>query len=284
VDVNEGPAFVQDPNPEPYQEGLFVHRDGIQVDKLLVEQDGQINDPFELRIKEKLKGFSYSLNYRFIQNQRTGTAGSPRVNKKCFDGLRQRLDDPKYGMNPACKIDGGGVNLAASGTSTDAAQMEYLLEQAFDELGSPTGEGIVILGAPRFLRSWNRVTKKQASGGGFRYDKDALDRQITMFMNARVQSVGRVAPTGINRVQAPVISVTETANGSADTGATFTSIYLVNMGLDTLHGWQYGPMKPTAPILLPNQTHYQVMIEGTVGLNHPSTRAFARIYDIDMGA
>jgi hypothetical protein len=43
-------------------------------------------------------------------------------------------------------------------------------------------------------------------------------------------------------------------------------------------------MKPTAPILLPNQTHYQVMIEGTVGLNHPSTRAFARIYDIDMGA
>lgn len=286
VNIDEPPAIVKDPDPEPWEEGIFIHRDGCQVDDLYLQEENVINDPFELKIKTKIRGFTYSLNDALINNVHLNYANRNRaVNKKCFVGLRERLDKPElYYTNTNCKIDGGGVDLSSGGAASDGIQMEYLLEQALAEIGAPDGTGVAIVASSKWRRSFNRSIKKAGSGGGFRYDKDALDRTVEMFMNAKVIDCGRKAPTGskMARTQTSIISNTETSDGTADTGSQYTSVYLIKYGMEHLYKWEFAPFKPSEPYLLPDGTTWQVNLNGTCGIAIPDTRAFARIYDIKV--
>lgn len=286
VPLNTSPNIVKDPDPEPWEEAYFLHRDGCQVDDTLLKTDDQINDPFELKIKTKLEGIAFDRNYKLIQNKHGGVFGTdPRVDENAFVGFRERLDKPgKYRTNPECLIDAGGINLGSSGTGTDGINAEFAFEQLFAALGSPDGTDVVLTGNSIFKRSLNRAVKKSGSGGGFRYDKDAYDRTVEYFMNAVFMDCGRTAPTGglVDRVQGYVISPTETADGTADTGGNFTSVYGFKVGMDHLYGWEYDPLKPSEPFMLPDGTIWQVNLSHGIGIAQPDPRAVGRIFDFAL--
>lgn len=284
VPINTPGTTSRDPDPEIWEEALYIHRDAVTCDNVLLMDENQINDPFDLRIKTKLEAYAFDMNYKMIQNRHIGVG--QRVNPNAFVGFRERLDDPAtYGTNPECKIDGAGVDISTAGTAATGGQIEYLIEQLFYSLGSPRGKGITLVMNNQTYRAVNRTIKLQASGGGFRNDKDAYDRGIEMYKEANVIDCGRQAPTGplTARVQPPVISYTETADGTADTGGTFSSIYAFKGGMEDLYCWWMEPFKPSEPYMLNDGSTWQVNLNGTVGIAMPNTRAIGRIYDINLG-
>ena len=269
VDIGAPPVVNKDPDDEIWEEGIFVYRNAATCDQLLLEDKNNRDDPLDRKVKLKIQGLSYSLNYKFIQNKHTGTG--TRVNRKCFVGLRERLDDPgRYGTNPDCLINGNGVDLSSGGTGNSGLDMEFYLDQLLYELGSPDGDGITLAGNGLFRRSFDRTVKKAGSGGGFSWQKDNYGRQVPTFRNAVLIDAGRLAPTGPKtaRTQPPIISTTETADGTQDTGGTFTSVYGFKSGADSLYAWTFGMLKPTDPYLLPDGVTWQVNVNGNVGNCH----------------
>jgi hypothetical protein len=283
--LNNGTNVQNGPDPEWQDEEFYGFRDAIDIDKKILQDESQINDPFELRIETYVKGVSYDMNYKFIQNKHIGaTDGSdPRVDPNSFIGIRERLDNTaKFGNSPQCKISAGGINLGASGTGADGLNIEFLIDRLFARMGSPTGEGIILVMSDLTMASFDRTVKKAQSGGGFRYTEDAFDRTVTKYKNAIIMSCGYAAPTGPrgNRVQSTIISPFETEDGVSDTGGAYTSIYAFKPSSKGLFGWQFEPLAPSKPRLLDDGCTFRVNFDGGMGLQNEDPYALGRIYGV----
>jgi hypothetical protein len=79
-----------------------------------------------------------------------------------------------------------------------------------------------------------------------------------------------------------IISTTENATGTANTGGTFTSVYAVNYGTDHFYGWQFEAPNVQDLGLIYNGAIYRTLIDWAVGLMNASTRSIGRLYDIKL--
>ncbi len=259
--------------PTAYQEQVYMIRNNIDVDKLLVQDVNAIVDPRAAQTEAYMKSVTYDFNYKFLKNDHiTGDVNAPI-------GLRYRIDNGGiFGVRPENKIDAGGVLLTQAGaTQATANQFIEFLDQLLWSVDSPEGTGVTLYMNEVLKRRFAFVIRLMGTSGGFSIVQDQFNRSVQMYKGAIIRDVGYKADQATR-----IITNTELATGAADTGSTYTSMYAVNFGTDHLFGWQFGDINAQDLGLLNNGVIYRTFIDWAVGLMNQSTRSIARLYDIKM--
>lgn len=260
--------------PSAYQEQVFLVRNAIDVDVKILEDVNRIVDPRVTQLEAYLQSLSYDFNDKFINNDHlSGDAQAPV-------GLRSRLDNPTtYGVATELKIDGAGVDLSTAMTAASANSFIEVLQQALDFLGSPEGDGVVLYMNDLLKRRFERAVRVLGAGAGFAMVRDAFDRSIAMYKNARIVDIGRKSDQTTK-----IITSTETAAGAAGS-STFTSLYAVKYGEAYFAGWQFDPLGQSINdlgLIGNDGTVSRILIDWAVGFLPQHTRCMSRIYNIKV--
>jgi hypothetical protein len=270
--VNEEPVTVSG-TPTPYQEQVYLIRNSIDVDKVLVQDVNKIGDPRANQLNAYLKGVTYDLNHKFINNVHTGT-GDP----KAFVGIRGRIDNGGvFGVRSANKIDAGGVDMSQAGmTQATANKFIEFLDQLLWSVDSPDGTGVVLYMNEVMQRRFNFALRLMGTSGGLMTTQDQFNRTIQQYKGARIRDIGYKADQTTR-----IITTTETAAG-IDGASTMTSIYAVNYDTDHFFGWQFDIMQARDLGLLNNGVTYRTVVDWAGGLMNASNRSLGRLYDIKV--
>jgi len=259
--------------PTAYQEQAYILRNYIDVDKFIVEDVNAITDPRALQSEAYLKALTYDFNYQFFKNDHiSGNQNAPV-------GLRYRIDNGgTFGVRPENKIDALGVVLsqAAATQASSNAFLEYL-DQLLWSVDAPDGTGVVLYMNEVMKRRLNYALRLMGTSGGLDITQDQFNRTIASYKGAIIRDPGYKADQATR-----IITTTELANGTADTGSTYTSIYAVNYGTDHFYGWQFGPPNVEDLGLIYNGAIYRTLIDWAIGLVNASTRSIGRLYDIKL--
>lgn len=259
--------------PTPYQEQVYIVRNYIDVDKFLVEEENAIVDPRAIQSDAFLKAMTYDMNYKFFKNDHiTGNINAPV-------GLRYRIDNGgTFGVRPENKIDGGGVNLSQSGmTQASANQFLEFLDQLLWSVDSPDGTSVILYMNEVMKRRFAFALRTLGTSGGFSIVQDQFNRTVEMYKSATIRDPGYQSDQATR-----VITTTELANGTADTGGTYTSIYAVNFSTDHFHGWEFEQINVQDLGLIYNGAIYRTLIDWAVGFINDSTRSIGRLFDIKL--
>jgi hypothetical protein len=259
--------------PTPYQEQMYLIRNYIDVDKVLVMDKNAIVDPRAAQADAYLKGLTYDMNYKFIKNDHiTGDSNS-------FVGIRSRIDNGgTFGVRPENKIDAAGVDLSHAGlTQATANTFLEFMDQLLWSVDSPDGSGVILYMNEVMQRRFAFAVRTMGTSGGFTTMQDQFNRVIQMYKGAIIRDIGYKADQTTR-----IITTTELATGAADTGGTFTSIYAVNYGTDHFFGWQFDDPNVQDLGLLNNGVIYRTLIDWGIGLVNASTRSLGRLYDIKL--
>jgi len=271
VPLNTDPVLTQ-AIPVPWEEQLYLVRNGFRLDKRLKDDKNQYTDPLKSMFDAWMKALAYDFNYKFLYNDHvTGDANAPV-------GINTRLVDPAYESPSDLLIDAGGVDMSSALTSSTANRFINVLQSAFDHLGAFDGENCVIYCGDSLVRAFEQGVRALGSGGGFSMTKDAFDRDIPTYKQAKIRYIGRK----MDQVT-QIITPTELATGAQSTSGTYTSLYVVRYDDDHLHGWQPESLKPTYLGLNPiTGVTYNVVVDWGIGLIQQDIRSFARVYDIKV--
>lgn len=82
--VNSEPVAVKG-KPKSYEESLYLVRNKILVDHVLLDQPTNIIDPIEAQVQIFLEGFAYDFNDKFVNNNPASPA--PGNSADCFPDL-----------------------------------------------------------------------------------------------------------------------------------------------------------------------------------------------------
>jgi hypothetical protein len=181
-------------------------------------------------------------------------------------------------VRPENSIDAGGVDLSLTGMSQATAnKFLVLLDQLLWSVDSPNGTGVVLYGNEVFARQFTAAIRTMGTNGGFSIAQDQFGRSISMYKGAVLRDPGYMQDQSTR-----IISTTENATGTANTGGTFTSVYAVNYGTDHFYGWQFEAPNVQDLGLIYNGAIYRTLIDWAVGLMNASTRSIGRLYDIKL--
>lgn len=259
--------------PTPYQEQVYMIRNYIDVDYMLIEDENEIVDPRSAQLGAYLKALTYDVNFKFIANDHvTGDTNAPV-------GIRSRIaNGAQFGVRPENLINGGGVDLTqAAATQATANKFIEFLDQLLWSVDSPTGEGVVLYMNEVMRRRIPFVIRLMGTSGGFDITQDQFNRTIERYKGALIRDIGYKADQATR-----IITVTELATGLADTGGTFSSVYAVNYGTDHFFGWQFDDFQAKDLGLINNGVIYRTFLNWAFGFMNSSTRSLARMYNIKM--
>ena len=262
--------------PKSYEEQLYILRNKLTVDRRILDQPNAIVDPVESQIQMFLEGFAYDFNDKFINNDPSSTATGN--SQDCFPGLNYRLKNAADYDIPSEMIiqsqDISATNLFTAGATAGAAAANKFiadLQNLFDNMNAPDGDGIVLYMSELTKRQIEMAIRVMGIGAGFDITQGSYDRPVEKYKNATVRTVGRKSD-GVT----PIISNTQTI-GSL-TAAKATSIFAVRYGTGYVTGWQSEPFKPKYLGLSPeNGIMHNVLFDWGVGLWVPHNRALGRI-------
>ena len=170
------------------------------------------------------------------------------------------------------------MDLSQSGTTQATAnKFLELLDQLLWSVDSPEGTGVVIYMNEVMKRRFAFALRAMGTSGGLSVMTDQFNRTIEMYKGAIIREPGYKADQSTR-----IITTTETADGTADTSSTFTSIYAVNYDVDHFSGWQFEPPNVQDLGLIYNGAIYRTLIDWAVGYSSASTRSIGRLYDIKI--
>lgn len=271
--INEEPVVVN-AVPKPYQEQVYLIRNAIDTDNMLVEDRNRIVDPRATRLEAYLMSVRRDFAYQFINNNHVSG------DKDAIVGLRARLDNPSvYGCESELKINGGGVDLSDGGmTAATARKFIELLNKLLSYLGASDGTGVVLYMNDELKWRFESAIRTLGAGAGFNTTEDAFGRSMDKFKNAVIRDVGRKKDQTTR-----IITSTEEADGD-DGASTFTSLYGVRYGETHMSGWQFKPIEQAVRDLglINNGVTWRTVIDWAVGLHQAHTRSIGRIYNIKM--
>src|SRR5258708_11873154 len=259
--------------PTPWQEKAYFIRKYIDVDYVLVEEENAITDPRAIELAAYLKSVTYDFNYKLIKNDHiTGDANS-------VVGLRYRIDNGgSFGVRSENKINASGLDVTqANATQATANKMLELFDQLLWSVDSPEGTGVTIYMNEVFKRRLPFLVRLMGTSGGFSITQDQFGRDIEKYKGATLGDIGYKADQSTR-----IITNTETSDGTADTGSTYTSLYAVNYSDDHFSGWQFGPLKADDLGLINNGVIYRTNINWVIGLASASNRSLGRLYGLKM--
>ena len=284
--INAQPQAVKG-KPKSYEEQLFIMRNMITVDHVLLDQPDAIIDPVDAQVQMFMEGFAYDFNDKFVNNDPTSLiAGN---SSDCFPGLKYRLDnwqqfDIAADMNIASTANLSFSNILAASSATAgsgaANRLMHDIQNLFDNMSSPDGDGIVLYMNEQTKRHFEMAIRVMGLGSGFDVTQDNFDRPVEMFKSAKIRVVGRksdgttaVIPSGSgNTVQ------WLNAAGSTVSVSDATTIYAVRYGKGYLEGWQPKPLKPEyLGKSQENGVMHNVLFEWGCGLMAQNTRSIGRL-------
>lgn len=264
--VNGEPVAVKG-RPKSYEEQMYLVRNKILVDHVLLDQPTNIIDPIEAQVQIFLEGFAYDFNDKFINNNPiTG-------NVDCFPGLAYRMDNvadfdipSEMDLSPAA---GTATLKAGSITAATSNGLLATIQELLDNMNAPNGDGVVLYMNEFAKRQIEVAIRTLGIGAGFDVTQDSFDRPVEKYKAATIRTVGRKAdgttPVIANNLAGPVSSKS-------------THIYAVRYGTGYVQGWQSGPFKPTyLGLSKENGIMHNVVFDWGIGLWVPHTRAVGRI-------
>jgi len=269
--VNSEPVAVRG-KPKSYEESMYLIRNKILVDHVLLDQPNNIIDPIEAQVNVFLEGFAYDFNDKFINNDPSNVATGNSAD--CFPGLAYRMNnfadyDIPSEMDIACT--GGSADLY---TNSSAVANNFIFQMQFllDNMNAPDGDGVVLYMNEATKRRIELNIRVMGIGAGFDITQDSYQRPVEKYKNATIRTVGRKAD-GTTHVIADTLN-----NGiSADNGKC-SHIYAVRYGTGYVQGWQSGPFKPTyLGLSKENGIMHNVVFDWGVGLWVPHVRAIGRL-------
>lgn len=269
--------------PKSYEEQLYILRNKLTVDRRILEQPNAIVDPVESQIQMFLEGFAYDFNDKFINNDPTSSAVGNSAD--CFPGISYRLNNNADYDIPSEMIissqDISATNLFRTATKGNnvpwgqqaANRMIADIQQLFDNMNSPDGDGIVLYCSELAKRQFEMCIRVMGIGAGFDITQDSYDRPVEKFKSATIRTVGRKSD-GVT----PVISNVQTLTGTNLDASKATSIFAVRYGTGYVTGWQSEPFKPkNLGLSQENGFMHNVLFDWGVGLWIPHTRAIGRL-------
>lgn len=264
--INSEPVAVKG-RPKSYEEQMYLVRNKILVDHVLLDQPTNIIDPIEAQVQIFLEGFAYDFNDKFINNNPvTG-------NIDCFPGLAYRMDNVSdFDIPSEMDISVPTTQTTLKSGSIDAAKANGLftaIQELLDNMNSPNGDGVVFYMNEFTKRQIEFAIRTMGIGAGFDVTQDSFDRPVEKYKAATIRTVGRKSDgtTAViaNNLAGPV------ANKS-------THIYAVRYGTGYVQGWQSGPFKPTyLGLSKENGVMHNVVFDWGVGLWVPHVRAVGRL-------
>jgi hypothetical protein len=267
--------------PTPYQERAFIIASNqFQIDAKLAKEENAIQDPLQVQVEAWTKSFTYTFNYNFIQNDPISQIGL--VNDPNYTvGLLSRINNTAlFETNGDMSINGlGGSTVTATVgmTQANANDLVEAIEQIFDYMNVPDGQGVYLYVNDTLRRRIGRAIRLLGAGAGFDTTKDDFGRIVDTFRGAKIRDIGRKADQTTR-----IIPTAESSTG-AQSGGNSTSIYAVKYGPEDFCAWQYEPMKPKNLGLDPtNGVAYNVVVDYALGFWQPNTRAIARLYNIKL--
>jgi hypothetical protein len=271
--LNEEPVVAKS-TPEQFSESVYILSNNIDTDTKLLQDENQIEDPRSTQFNAWLEGAVYDVNDKWINNNHvTGDVDAPI-------GLRHRLDNPgDWGVDSGMKIDAGGatVDLSQGGmTAATANNFIEVVQQMFDEMGNPDGDGVILYMNELLKRRFERAVRLLGAGAGWDMTRDAFDRAVTRYKGATIRVTGRKAD-GTTQI----ITNTETSAG-ADGASTFTSMYAARFGEGYAKGWQMNPLVVNDLGVLNNGVIYRINLDWAAGTMFSNTRSMGRLYDIKV--
>jgi hypothetical protein len=273
--VNEEPT-VSKGKPKQYEESMYLVRNKIQIDHVLLDQPNNIVDPIEAQVQIFMEAFAYDFNTKFISNDPTSATGDA----DCFPGLRYRLANPdQFDIPGEMSVNGAGVDLVTAATaSAQANNLMAYIQQLLDNMNSPDGDGVTLYVSELMKRRIEWAIRAMGIGAGFDITKDSFDRPVEKYKAATIRSVGRKAD-GVTSVLG-----NETAAGvETSSGTGLQSIYAVRYGNGYCTGWQSGPFKPTyLGLSKENGVLHNIVFDWGVGMWVPHVRAIGRVYNIKV--
>ncbi len=261
--------------PTAYEEQIYLLRNAIDTDIKLLEEENAITDPRGTQLDAYLQSVAYDFNDKFINNDHiSGDANS-------IVGLRYRLNNvATYNLNSDMMIDAATLDLSQGGiTAANANKFIEFIQQMFTYMGRDDGDGVVLYMNDTMKRRFAFAVRLLGAGAGWSMTKDAYDRVVTKFMNARIVDIGRKASQS-----SFIITNTENTDGTAGS-SNQTSIYAACYGEERLIGWQYDSLGNSIRdigLIGNDGTMARILIDWAVGLFPQHTRCMARLYDIKI--
>ncbi len=280
--INSEPVAVKG-KPKSYEEQMYLLRNKITVDHVLLDQPNNIIDPVEAQVQMYLEGFAYDFNDKFINNDPTSNVAGNSVD--AFPGLAYRLNNPnQYDIPTEMVIDTTadialGTLLTNSSTATSlqgigaANRMIADIQKLLDNMNAPDGDGVVFYMSELTKRQVEMAIRVMGIGAGFDITQDSFDRPVEKYKNATVRVVGRKADG-----TTPIISNTLTISTVTGSNANTSQIYAVRYGSGYVTGWQSGPFKPQyLGLSKENGIMHNILFDWGCGLWIPHVRAIGRI-------
>lgn len=285
-ELNEEPALIS-VNAKHIDEKYYHFSNSIAVDELLQLEENAIGNKgafVNTQVKAYLASLRYELNDAFINNtHRTIANRSRSKNLKCFVGIRERLDNSDFNMTSSETKKQATADLSGTITGSDANQFVMEMQEVLDAMGFPEGDDCIIYVNDDLLRRVEYGIRDLGAGGGFDMTRDAFDRMVMTYRNAKFRRIGRKAP-GASGTQSYIITSTESQDGAADTGSLYTSLYVVHYGeSDGVSGWQFYPVKVEPKTTDDNGVIERVNIKGGYGLKAVDPRCIGRLHGVKVG-
>lgn len=184
---------------------LKIFGGSFQIDRIIAGMGGIVNE-VTLQMQQKIKAAQALFNDTVIN-------GDSAVDANAFDGLEKALTGSSTEITPAAAID------LSTSTMLDSNYKAFL--DALDEfLMGLDGEPTAILGNTKLIARLRAVARRSAM---YMTTKDDWGRQVEMYGNIPFIDLG--AKPGSNDPVAKIDGV----SGE-------TSLYVVRLGLDGLHG------------------------------------------------
>lgn len=274
--------------PTAFQEQAYLFRNYVDVDKLLVEDENQIQDPRAVQTQIVLKARTYDLNYKFFKNDHASGDSNAPV------GLRYRIDNGgTFGVRSENKIDAGGLDVSQASlvtTPSNGNKMIEYLDQLLWSVDAPDGAGVVLYMNDYMKRRLHFMLRALGTSGGLDITRDQFNREIMSYKNAVIRDPGVKADQTTRIILGPGAAGVSGQNGETAAGAdgttntspNYTSIYAVNYSDEHFFGWQFEELNVQDLGLVYNGVLYRTLIDWAVGFMNVSIRSLGRLYDIKI--
>lgn len=269
--VNSEPVAVKG-KPKSYEESLYLVRNKILVDHVLLDQPTNIIDPIEAQVQIFLEGFAYDFNDKFINNDPSSPVAGNSAD--CFPGLAYRMNNVADYDIPAemdLALTGGSADLYTN-SSTTGNNFIFKMQELLDNMNAPDGDGVVFYMNEATKRRIELNIRVMGIGAGFDITQDSYQRPVEKYKNATIRTVGRKSD-GVTHIIPDNLN-----NGVAGDAGKCSHIYAVRYGTGYVQGWQSGPFKPQyLGLSKENGIMHNVVFDWGVGLWVPHVRSIGRM-------
>jgi len=249
---------------EPLQETVHDFGGQVDVDKMIDRDKNQNPNQRAWQTQEYVRSMAYLFNNYFIN-------GNPADDPDGITGIRHRLIN-EVSSSQTVTAAGLDVSIDATSLAANQAKLLWYMNQAMHKLSGHRAD-LILVNSSMYLSLQAAIR----AAGGLNTQQDAFDREFTIYRGARIFDMGCIWPDD----DTEIIRDTELVDGSAVTGGTYTSMYLMRLGQGQfLNGFYEYPMDVNDLGMLEDGHTMRTVIDWPVGLWYADPRTMARVVGI----